>query len=169
MSDAQQVGSLSVDSRVVGAQQQHELTMDDLWIEKAKTMTSLRKRDEVDGADGEHLQESQRLIELYGEGENGDVRITTLDDTVVVFAHGVPFSFPRLVRNGAFIQVLHFGNGGVYRLEFRTKPLPAPDGLCHMLLTKGPDVEQFSSEEEFCEYTEREDWSMEAIVAVKPK
>jgi hypothetical protein len=169
--EAAAVVTLTPRSRSRSRQKPQPPKAESVGLEAELTMDDRKSAEiEIDDGDGEFLQESTRLIELYGEGDNGDVRITMLDETtVVVFAHGFPFTFPRLVRNGAFIQVLYFGDGDIYRLEFRTKPQPASDGFCHMLLTKGPDVEQISSKEEFYEYTEREDWSLETMVVVKPK
>lgn len=166
-----------------------ELTTADLWAEKDKTMAMLNynakteeegdtdddsdadddDNDEVHLLNSDFREESLRLIDLYGEGHNGDVLIKMLDETtVVVVAHGFAFSFPRLVRNSAFIQVLAFDNGHIYRLEFETEPLPERDGRCNVMLEQGPDVEFIASEDEFLQYTEREDWSWEHTVVVTP-
>lgn len=80
---------------------------------------------------------------MYGTGQNGDVFIQMInDELVVVFVHDVPFAWPRLVRDGAFIQVVHFGDDSILRLEFMTKPRRMPDGRCYSLLESGPEVSE---------------------------
>lgn len=110
----------------------------------------------------------EQLVHLYGTGRNGDVHIHLIDGRVSVVAHGLSFAWPRLVRDGAFIQVIHFADDAIYRLEFMTNPRLMPDENCYVLLELGPDRIGPDVCDDFDKYLDREDWIFEEAIGIVP-